>query len=303
MNPHYAYLYDDFLSDRAYERVLANIETRLSVLGIQGRVARLAIFRSARELVEELVRDGAGTIVVVGNDHTMEKIMWFCPDLAVTIGYIPVCEPSQIGAMLGLPQGEAACNVLAARRIEAVDVGTIDDRYFLTEVRMERTKAAVDIEGRYRLSPRRAGTVIIRNLWSDKTGQAEVDARDGLLDVIIRPLTEAPTPTRWPLAAPMRLEPETALTMLHGAIRSDEPVDVLVDGHRVNGFTFQLGILPRKLKIITGRGKRMDPLLAGSTTPTLPLPESPRTAIVSRAHQALRRVRTILDGWRNWYTR
>lgn len=65
MNRLYAFLYDDFLSVPSFQRTVANIETRCSVLGIQGRTARLAIFRSAKEIVEGLVKDGAQTIVVV----------------------------------------------------------------------------------------------------------------------------------------------------------------------------------------------------------------------------------------------
>lgn len=309
MNRHYAYLYDDFLSDKAYERALANIETRCSVLGIQGRTARLAIFRSARDLVENLVKDGAETIVVVGNDRSLQKVMWFLPDLPVTVGYIPVCEPSSIGTMLGIPMGDGGCDVLAGRRMETLDMGTIDDRYFLTEVVMDATKASVDVEGQYRIAPRMAGTVSVRNLGSmSKDGRSNADARDGLLEVVVKPYMEepkknkfsrflssfAPRTTRAMLSAGMS---ETRLTLTKGAIVSDEPIDMMVDGHPINGFTFRIGIVPRKLKIITGRDKRLDPQVAGdvSVIPTV-LPKSPITATVPATTKHT-------HGWRNWYTR
>ncbi len=339
MNPHYAYVYDDFLSDRAYERAVANVETRCSALGIQGRVIRLAIFRSAREMVEGLVRDGAETIVVVGNDRSLEKVMWFLPDLPVTVGYIPVGDPCSIGTLLGIPKGDAACDVLAGRRIETLDVGVLDDRYFLTEVRMDATKAAVDIEGKYRLAPRHAGTVHIRNLGTaDIEGHSNADARDGLLEVVIRPLEESdatPSPATQMLSGiaskilpflPARIraasvsrirssngkKPETRMTMKKGAILSDEPVDVEVDGHRMNGFTFQLDIIPRKLKIITGRDKKLNPLPAVGPTTVVDLPalrgfaprqsifpDLPKPAIAGIVPPPKQKT----HGWRNWYTR
>lgn len=286
MNRLYAYVYDDFLSDRTHERALAAIETRCSVLGIQGRTARLAVFRSARELVEGMVRDGAETIVVVGNDRSLEKVMWFLPDLPVTVGYIPICPPSDIGTLLGIPQGEGACDVLAARRMELLDVGTMEDRYFLTEVKIESTMAAVLIDGQYRLGPSRAGDVFIRNLGStDKDGRSNADARDGLLEVVIRPLPEAAEPSRLSFLRPRAAAlPETHVVLQKGAIVSNEPVDIIVDGHRMNGFTFRIGIVPRKLKIITGRDKKlqgspaiMPPQGTGSTQD---LPKPPMTGIV-----------------------
>ncbi|HWQ99328.1 MAG TPA: hypothetical protein VN397_00585 [Candidatus Methylomirabilis sp.] len=298
MNRLYAYLYDDFLTDKSYERALANIETRASVLGIQGRVARLAIFRSARELVESLVREGAETIVVVGNDRTLEKTMWFLPDLPVTVGFLPVTEPSSIATMLGIPVGDAACDVLAARRVEMLDVGKLDDRYFLTEVTLESTKATVDIEGQYRVSPDRGGSIAIRNLGNiNKEGIASADARDGMLEAVITPLDPEASGNRFSFH---RSEPrmETRVLLRDGAILSDEPVDVTVDGHRMNGFSFRLGIVPKKLKLITGRNKRLAPAVR----------DLPRAAAFDTFRPALEKVNVSAHGWRSsapriWRTR
>lgn len=300
MNSHYAYLYDDFLSDKVYDRQIAAIETRCSVLGIQGRVARLAIFRSARELVEGLVKDGAETIVIVGNDRSVEKTMWFLPDLPVTVGYIPVCQPSRIATLLGIPEGEGACDVLAARRIESVDVGKVEDRYFLTEVFLEATKASVDIEGRYRVAPRQAGNISIRNLGSmNASGRSNADARDGLLEVVIKPVTPEERTRRFPFFVKKTFDhPETRITLSTGSILSDEPVDAVVDGHRMNGFTFRLGIEPRKLKLITGRGKRLSPEVVGPTTSIQDLPKLSTVGTVPPAISP-----NNMHGWRNWYTR
>lgn len=294
MNRLYAYLYDDFLSDKTYERALANIETRASVLGIQGRVARLAIFRSAKELVEGLVREGAETIVVVGNDRTLERTMWFLPDLPVTVGYLPVTEPSSIATMLGIPMGDTACDVLAARRVETLDVGKLDDRYFLTEVTIEATKAVVDIEGQYRVSPDRGGSIAIRNLGNiNKDGIASADARDGMLEVVVKPLDPDAKRGNFLFPKSTSHREETKVLLQNGAILSDEPVDVIVDGHRMNGFTFRLGITPKKLKLITGRNKRLSPVVHD-------LSKAPAFDTFT---PALERVRTDTHGWRNRYTR
>lgn len=259
MNRLYAYLYDDFLSDQVYLKAVANIETRCSALGIQGRTARLAIFRSPKEMVEGLVREGAQTIVIVGNDKTLEKVMWFLPDLPVTIGYIPVCEPSGIAGLLGIPLGDAACDVIAARRIETIDVGRINDRYFLTDIRIPDARAQVDVEGTYRIGPSSAGTICIRNLGGvTPQGVALADAKDGLLELSVEPMSVAPT-SRFSFWKTEVKSPEcaTRLFLKHGRIESREPVDVFVDGHAINGFSFSLSILPDRLKVITGRMKRI----------------------------------------------
>ena len=66
----YYYVYDEFVQDPKFERDLAQIETRLTDLGISGKIARLALFRDPTELIRDEVRKGAKTIVAVGNDVT-----------------------------------------------------------------------------------------------------------------------------------------------------------------------------------------------------------------------------------------
>ena len=259
MNRLYAYLYDDFLADRQYDRALANLETRTSALGIHGRHARLAIFRSAKELVEGLVREGAETIVVVGNDHSLMKTMWFLPSMNVTVGYIPVAEPHGIAEMLGIPAGDDACDVLAGRRIETVDIGMLGDRFFLTEVYVDSTKASVDIDGYFRISPQKLGTISIRNLGSVTAEGATSNARDGWLEVVIRPVDPEEGSRKFKFLWKPKLMQETRLLLQKGSIISDEPIDIVVDGYKINGFRFELGVIPKKLKLITGRKKKLDP--------------------------------------------
>ena len=249
MNPAFGYLYDDFLSDRRFERDLGVLETELSRRGIQGNVARLAMFRSAREMIVDMACSGTKNIVFVGNDKTLQKMMWFLPDVDVTVGYIPLAEPSQIGGLLSIPSGLGAVDVLAARFIESFDVGKLDDRYFFTEVVVPSTNASLEIEGQYRVSPTQGGAIAIRNLGS-VSGKSLVaaDSKDGWLEAVIQ------TPTKdgkrlfgsSPLA-------ETQIRLKRGQLISKEPMDVFMDGHAVNGFTFRLSIVPNKLKIITGR--------------------------------------------------
>jgi len=248
----YAFIYDDFVSDRKYERELAAIEARLAMLDVSGRVGKLTLFRSAKDLIQNMVRQGVGTVVLVGNDHTLDKAMWFLPDLGCTVGYIPITGPSRVAELLGIPVGPAACDVLAARLMESVDIGRIDDRYFLTELALERTSAVIEVDGRFTISPVVGGSVFIRNLGSNREGMPESDARDGLLELVIRPRPE-------PVGRFRRPKPiaETSLFMQTGEITSADPVDVVADNHVVNGFRFTVGIEPRKLRIITGRGRRL----------------------------------------------
>lgn len=266
----YAFVYDEALSERKYERDLAALETKLTTLGISGRDIRLAMFRSVKETVEGMVRDGITNIIVVGNDHTLDKVMWFLPDLDVTLGYIPLFLPSDVATPLGIPTGVSACDILAARLVETVDVGICEGRYFLTEAKVTNTIASVHMDGQFSLSPINGGTIVIRNLdIRGAKGEIRNDSKDGLLEVIIKPNAIEST-SRW-----RKPKPEiTKMFMKKGEIVSPEPIDLQIDGHITNGFKFRFGIAPKKLKLIVGRTRRLSPkddiLPEMMKSPTLP---------------------------------
>ncbi len=257
----YAFVYDEALSERRFERDIAALETRLTTLGVMGRTIKLAMFRSAKETIESMVRHGVSTVVIVGDDRTLDKVTWFLPDLHVALGFLPVMGPSSIAELLGIPLGIESCDVLAARLIETIDVGICEGRYFLTEATVASTIASISIDGRYSVAPQTGGSITVRNLFGD--------AKDGFLEVIVRP---EPSSSRFRRRAPQ----ETRLFMREGEIVSNDPIDLQVDTHVLNGFQFRFGIAPKKLKVIAGRNRRLSPFDA-------PLPDVTKSSTITPA--------------------
>lgn len=253
MNPAFAYVYDEFLSERRYERDLALFENELATRGITGRIARLAVFRNAKELVTDLIRAGVKNVVFVGNDQTLQKNMWFLPDMDVTVGYVPMDDTSEIGPLLGLPPAAASAEVLAARLVDTLDVGRIAERYFLTQVIMPTAVAALEIEGRYRVQPAVGGAIAIRNLGREtRSDSGPADPHDGLLEAVIQARPEPRGLSRLIKAKDLT---ETRIPFSHGTVISDQPFDAYVDGHVMNGSRFEVTVVPKVFKIITGRKK------------------------------------------------
>lgn len=242
MNPAYAYLYDEFLNDRRFEREISRLEAELAQRGINGRVARTALFRHAKDQAEDLVRGGAKNLILVGDDRTVEKLMWFLPDLEVTIGFIPLAKASKIADWLGIPIGLASVDTIGARFVEQLDVGRFGDRYFLTEAVLPATDATLDVEGKFRIQPAAGGSIRIQNL------SAAGDSKDGKLEASV--IVEGQK-SRWSIGK--KKTPETRVLLAHGSITSTQPVDAIVDGQVLNGFLFKIEAVPAKLRFITGR--------------------------------------------------
>ena len=128
----YFYLYDAFLRDKKYERTLAKIEGRLLELNILGKSEKLTLLKSMRDVVKNAIKRGAETIVVVGDDQTVSKIMTYVADEDIILGIIPIGHNTQLASSLGIPQGIAACDILSSRIVERIDLGKANDAFFVS---------------------------------------------------------------------------------------------------------------------------------------------------------------------------
>lgn len=246
----YFYVYDSFVQEKRYERDIIRVEQRLTDIGIQGKIGRLALFRNASELVRDEVRRGATTIVVVGNDATFHALMGVLPELNVVVGFVPIGEPCKISQVLGVPPGADACDVLSARLVETLDVGKINNQYFLTSVEVFHQNAAVDVDGKFTLSTPIGGGIEVRNLGSlgyKNIREGLANPRDGRLDVVIF----ADLPKEGMFAKSKTTQ--SVIPMRQLGIIGEPPIKAVVDGVESAFESIKIEIVPKSLKIITGK--------------------------------------------------
>lgn len=243
----YLYVYDESVQSQRYERELALIETRLTDLGIAGKIARLALFRDAEELIRDEVRRGAETIVAVGNDQTLRKVIDAVADPRIVIAIIPLGPGNRIAEILGVPSGVAACDVLSARLVEELDTGSVNGMRFLHAVTAEGLQPSCRLEGGFTMSPVRKSSLEIRNLaQSDEFGAA--NPTDGKLEFIMK------TPRRnWLLK---RGDAITFVPFIQLQLRCPEIMTLSIDGEEVRGQEFDIKVLPKQIRIVTGKDRK-----------------------------------------------
>jgi hypothetical protein len=246
----YLYVVDEFLQTAKYAKELMRAENRLTDLGLGGRFCRLSPLRQPGELLGEEIRHGNATVVAVGNDATVGKILDAVIAGGATLGLLPWGQPSELAHELGYPPEIAACDILSARNIETVDLGQINGRYFIRQIRVENFSGALNGDGHYKITPRRAGTLQIRNLGGGKSAQRS-DPRDGWLEAEI----SVETKTRW---WPWRSGAVRAsqLRLQRATVEAERPQTILVDGWPLSGTKFNLQVCPQKLKVIIGKSRQ-----------------------------------------------
>ncbi len=241
----YCYLYDDYIQqNKRFEKELLKIENRLTDLGVAGKISRLALFRNAEEMIRDEIDRGVQTVVVVGNDATVRKVLNVLSDSNVVLGIIPIGPNNELARMMGVPEGVAACDVLSARRVENIDIGTVNGRKFITGIRIADFKAELMAnDGTFRIIATSQSTLEIHNL------QETSNPCDGTLHAIIQSQVKDRT-----FFSRRRLT-KSILPFQSLAIRSDRLISLLADGQLMEALRFDIGIEPHTLKVITGKDR------------------------------------------------
>ena len=248
----YLYIYDEFIQDKRFEKDILQIENRLTDLGIAGKVARLALFRDPVEMIRDEIRRGVGTIVAVGGDQTVRKVLDVVSEGHATLGLIPIGAPSALGQMFGIPAGLAACDVISARIVETLDLGMVNGRRFLNGLRVENFQAELVCDG-FRITPSAPSELEIVNLGAG-TRPAEgfnADPCDGCLEAVLR----APLPAGWNVFRRGR----TATSVIPApsfALRSAEPMSLEADGETLTATRFDISVEACCFRVITGRKRQ-----------------------------------------------
>jgi hypothetical protein len=188
----YVYIYDDYLNKAKYSRALNKLEIRLTDLGLGGKIIRLGAIKNVKDLIQNEIKSGAKTIIAVGNNSTINKIIGAVIDNEfynffqknILLFIIPIGDNNSIAESLGIKKNDA-CETLLARRIENIDIGTIGNKYFINKVNLKGASIDLEIEGRYSINLDGSGQVDIINLANSQDANPIniPNPKDGLLDI------------------------------------------------------------------------------------------------------------------------
>lgn len=246
----YLYLYDPLLNNKRYSNLLAKIETRLTDLGVGGKIFRLSPLRDTNQLLIDEVKNGIQTVIVVGNDKSFAEVINVAAKMDVTTGIIPIGPENKIAKILGISSPEEACNIIAARIVERVDLGKANGVYFLSSITVAPGNLTIDCENKFRLTPQAEDQISICNLKPILTTArpgGHFNPRDGWLEIIIEPAA---------LKGFFRksaVGQSSVVPFKEIAIRSRESLLVTTDGKKILKTPVEIKIVPKKLKVIVGK--------------------------------------------------
>lgn len=247
----YYYVYDDFVQDKKYERDLSRVENRLADLGIAGKIARLALFKHADELIIDEVRRGVKTVVAVGDDSTVHKVFPAVAESGATLGVIPFGKQNSLAQLFGVPEGVGACDVIANRITEKLDLGLINGERFLTGVRFIGVKPEMVCDKSFIVTPTVPTEVEVRNLIAGDIVSSDdiADPKDGKLELVVM------NKNKGGLFRRKKNAPATVLPIKRFAFDGKQDAVAEVDGRKVRDARFRIRLDAKKIKVIVGKDR------------------------------------------------
>jgi len=192
----HVYIYDDYINTKKYDEALARIETRITDLGLNGKIIRLGVMKNIQEAVDNEIKQGAKTIVAVGNDKTISQLVNALirykknqAETNVPLGIIPIGEKNNsIAPGLGIKEGEEACDALSARRVELIDVAQANSFYFLSQATITSQETTLEIGKNYSIEIMEPGKISIINLpiLKEQSKNVKSSPQDNLLELYIK---------------------------------------------------------------------------------------------------------------------
>lgn len=252
----YVYLYDNFLRQNNYASATRAMEVRLTDYGIAGKILRLHNFVDARAIIEDEIKRGAKTIVIVGNDATFGQVLSRSATCSCTFGFLPIGPDNSIAEVLGIPVGIESCDVLSRRRREYLDVGWINSRYFVSQLHVMPSRLEVIYDERFKVTATDKMEVIVCNLqpffWKRNKKDKEqhvVHPQDGKLEAFLRPLTKKGW---WGY----NYEEPSIFPFEEMTITADEPFTVQADGKVTKEVKVKIKLAHSKINMIVGRNRK-----------------------------------------------
>lgn len=251
----YVYLYDNFLRQKKYDTLLKSIETKLTDYSIAGKIIRLQNFTNAERVINDEIKKGATTVVIVGNDKTFGHVLSRAASCDVSFGFLPIGSENDIAEVLGIPTTEEAADVLARRRKVRLDVGWFNNRYFVSQLHVEPSNITVEYDERFKVSSsNKKMELIVCNLQPFSVGKKQknvtIHPQDGKLEAFLRPATKKT------LFKKASFEEPSIFPFEEMIVSSHSPFTVHADGKMSKETKIKIKLAKSRIEMIVGRTRK-----------------------------------------------
>jgi diacylglycerol kinase family enzyme len=179
----HVFFYDPILTNQKYATLLAKMETKITDLGLGGKIVRLNLLHNLEKAITDEAKPGQ-TLIFIGGDQLLNQALPILAKKDVTVGHIPISGKQILASALGIADSISACEILAARRIVKLDLALANNNAFLTELTIKSDHCSIDIGSQITLEITSESRIKLTNLALELS-EFESQPDDQLLELTI----------------------------------------------------------------------------------------------------------------------
>lgn len=290
----YYYIVNPAAGGGKINKIQDRLQDRLKRLGIMGEFVKSTGSDDVAKLARLGIERGFKTIVAVGGDGTINEVMNATINHEkVVLGIIPTGTKNELASALGIDDWYAATGILASRKIENIDLGSIGEHFFVTSVSIgfdSRISTARRLSKGNLIDRTRYGVKVFKEAAAYKPiksflrfdGDYEVEAdcfnivisnstffslknipaktSENLLDTVV--ITKIPGSKIFKYSfladsSAIELPKISVFRSREIEISTKDPVDVMADGQFIQQTPVVIKMAEKKLKMIVSRKRKI----------------------------------------------
>ena len=119
-------------------RLKNKIINYLTHLGVKGEIIEIKIKDLVAKGVSEAIEKGADTIVAIGGDGLINRVIQSLVNTGINMGFIPTGNTNFMANILGIPDWKKGCESLIKKKTIDMNLGLISgERYFTSSIEVE----------------------------------------------------------------------------------------------------------------------------------------------------------------------
>lgn len=261
----YLYIYDTFLNQDKYTKTLKRLETDITRLGLSGLISRFDTAQKKIDIEDE-IKKGLKTLVVVGDDVTVNEILRILVNLKplnvpinnLTFGIIPIGKNNYLAKNLSIIKTYSAPEVIAQRMTKKLDLGLVNQGNssslipFLASAFFKSNGTTITIDDQYSLDVLSNYDVNIlnlniSNLGKEKSNKLNISSNDGKLELVIKEKKDG-------FFSKNRKTQDTVVHFKQAVI-SDSSNELILDGFYRIEAPLEISVAKQKFNFIIGKNR------------------------------------------------
>lgn len=256
------------------KRLKGKIKSYLAHLDLNGEFVEAKQKEDVANIAQEALDRDIDTIVAIGGDGIVNRIIQVIAGKDITLGVIPIGETNLLAKFLKINNWRKGCEVLVKKEIINLNLGLVNDKkYFISSVEVESEEEKTrnffkKIVSRKKEKKYTNAIINIENINSNLKMQTEVSSI--MISSMPFPLPEnidlQEIMEKEELSIITKSKPQgknktsEEITVLAGRkidISSKQKMDVKIDGENFGKTNVSIEILPKALRVITPKRKEI----------------------------------------------